>query len=492
MTYKTLMLKIYKPSKKKREIMLSAAERYAKALQQLLDHYREKIDALAGLDGNITRTMLLNMIEKEILKELNLLEVQPFKDSLKIEFAALAMNYIVQHRKSARARYPRVYNPTGNGTPEGNGLHPLYFGRYDTGRDFCLLTDRSTGRFYAKLYLLNAKNKMNDNSGQGRLQLRYISSGPEEYLRPTESRRFLILPLAFGKHQLRDLNRVLQNPKLVRTARLKIIGNDYYLLVNVACEPAKQENITNLMGISRCTDGGLHYTVCDNGGRQLESGLIPAEPPECQKPYLFAKKIVGVCRKYLPQVILEANGGKNDKLLLRNVGGTTPLTNSEYSRLVKILAYKLSELGLATPVLLSANRLFTTCPECQITNQKSRISSGLFVCVECGYASEVNALGSLNLIRRLKSYQNDCVPFELTRNEDTLVFQNRILGFECPLTTNTENYDEFFHELSLYLSRPTSDKVDCVKYAIIKKLRAADRLTAAIRIIETQPNAPNK
>lgn len=495
MTYKTLMLKIFKPTKAKQKIMDDAICRYSQALQFLLQKYRGDLISIARSDQTVSRSVLLKLIEKETLKQLNQYGVEPFKDSIKIEFAALSAIYITQFRKNRKVRFPCVFREAlQTDQHKGGKMHPLYFGRYAENRDYCLMVDSNTGRYYAKLYLLNAKNKISAGEAQGKLQLNYLSENSRSYLQQSDSRRFIIVPLAFGKRQLEELNRLQEYPKLARTARLKKVNGEYYLLVNIACESKKVEVLTR-MGIARSADGGLHYTVCtDSGDEVLESGFINPETSDCQKLYVLAKNIVRICRRHFPQVIVESGGGKNDRLILKRERSPEkkplPLTITEYTKFVKILSYKLAEEGLPQPIALSANRLFTTCPACSVVSQKSRISPELFVCVECGYASDVGELGSMNLIRRLRQYKNDSVPVVLTRSRDKIIFTNRILGFEFTLPTNSQSFEPLYYEINRMVHAPFKEKIDSPKYAIIKKLKSAPNIAEAIRIME-KPSADN-
>lgn len=409
--YKTLMLKIYKPTKSKRELMNSAIIRYSWALQFLLDRYRKNILTIASSEQQVKRSMLLKLIDKDDLKKLNEFDVEPFKDSLKMEFAAMAANFIAQRRRSPAVRYPEValnvLDPQDAATISDLRAHPVYFGRYAINRDYCLMYDRSTGRFYAKLYLLNAKNKLIGGKDQGRLQLQYIFDGMPNVTWGIEAKRFIIVPLAFGRHQLQDMNRLLENPALAHTARLKKIKGEYYLLVNIECDAPQKEKTVTTLGIVRSASGGLHYTVCDKSENVIDSGTIKKPATECQKLYLLAKSILKVCRRYHPQVVVEGSGGKNDKLLLTKIPGVKPLTTTEYMRFVKILSYKLPIEGLPPPIELSANRLFNSCPVCSLTSQKNRITPRLFICIECGHASAVESVGSLSLIHKLQKYRSN-------------------------------------------------------------------------------------
>ena len=492
MAYKTIMLKIYKPTKAKRNIMDGAISSYAQALEFLLNRYRDDIIALAALKQPATRTSILSLLEKEVLKELNTFDAEPFKDSIKMEFAIIVANYLAQRRTKASVRFPTVLPPSIYANASGKSRHgksvdcphPLYFGRYATNRDYCLLYDENTKRFYAQLYLLNLKNRLVPEKEQGRLQLNYITSGFPAAEHHERTRRFIMVPLAFGKHQLRDLNRLLEYPKNLKTARLKKIGGDYFLLVNIICDSPKTLSTDTFMGIARSAGGGLHYTVCDSNDTILESGYIAKPLDSSQKLYLLAKSVTSICQRFHPQMIVENNGGKNDRLMYKKSDLQTPLTTTEYKKLVKILSYKLPNQGLPSPIEISANRLFITCPVCTTVSQESRVSGSLFICLCCGHAFDAEALGSLALIKKMKSYHSNQVPVILNRYPGKKVFTNRILDFECALPDNSADNTPMFYELNLLVHRTLNEKLSKQKYAMIKKLKSVPNITEAVRIVE--------
>ena len=204
MAYRTLTLKIYHPGREKRRIMDEALAHYAKALQFLLDSCREGAEALARLGRPVTRAALLALTGGERTRQLNRFDVQPFKDSLKIDFAAVMKLYLAQRARSPRTGYPRawlapeqldemlgrligacdagrvsdaVFARRLDGLLDRFGrIHSLYFGRYSFRRDWCLLVDGNAGRYYAKLHLLNAAHRLPAESGIRR-DMRVVAPG---------------------------------------------------------------------------------------------------------------------------------------------------------------------------------------------------------------------------------------------------------------------------------------------------------------------------
>ena len=512
MAYKTLALKLYRPSGKKRRMIDQAMMNYTLALRRLLAVCREKVEALARSGEPVSRKELLSLPGREMLRDLNEFDAQPFKDSLVMEFAAVSLLFIAQFRRNAAAKYPEIYlgpddfrrglgrlveefdagkisrdeaeSEYGRLSLRFGRIHPFYFGRYSSTRDFCLLHDDNSGRFYAKLYLLNHSHAVDSGQEPGKLQLRVIAPGMPEAPPAGGKIRYIVVPLAFGKYQLAELNRVLENPKMLRTAHLKKVKNDYYLLLHIECGAAGRMEAKSRMGIARGFGGGLCYTVETPDGEIADRGIIEKEEPEEQELYLLSRKILRLCKKYRPQVILEAYGGKNDGLPFGEGGNEAPMKTSRYARLCGILKLRLAEQGLPAPVVLGANGLFISCPRCGRMLKKSRITSALFACVECGYAAPVEQVGSLNLVRRLSRYGQDRVPVYHKSEDGKEEYFNPNIGFECSMPAGSPDLSRMYLELKLYVGEPSRVFQNSKKFAILRKLRESPDIRKAVRIVE--------
>jgi putative transposase len=238
------------------------------------------------------------------------------------------------------------------------------------------------------------------------------------------------------------------------------------------------------MGISRSPSGGVAYTVYSLDGRLLKQGRITERAESCQILYVLSKQIVEIAKTSCSQVILESNGGKNDRMPVQSASKDCLISNQQYAALAKILRYKLPEQKLPQPIEVSANGLFFTCPRCANRTAKNRISDELFACIECGYASETEWIGSENLANRLVKYQRDKVPLTVSKKGDSLVFYNKDLGFQCVLPQNVTDYRPMYDELNQYLqSLDGTFQNDTRRYAIWKKLRQACNIHDAVRLV---------
>lgn len=501
MIFKTLTLEIYSPSRRKREIIDTSMQNYSKALEWLFEYYKEDIEKAAASEHVAKRSELLSILGKDALKELNKFDIQPFKDSIKMEFASIASAYIAQMKKG-KAGYPCVTlsnehykngmkslidgytdgsiskkqfeKGSANLIAHAGRLHMLYFGRYSKNRDYCLLYDSVSDRFFAKLYMLNYSNRIKGSCGLNGKILKYIAPGLPMAEPENDDRRYLVLPLAFGKYQKEQLMRSLVNPTILHTARLVKRGDRYFLLLNIECDQGQNIKPVTTIGVARSING-LRYTIHGKA-----SGQIDITNPCKSELYSSSAKIVKIAVKNRCQVVLESNGGKNDALTIFKE--VPALSISQYSRLAKILSYKLPEAGLPAPVEVSANGLYNTCPLCGCNTSKNRISKDIFACVECGYACPAETIGSMGLAARLDKYKKDKIPIYYKSIDNKVLFFNKTLDFECQIDVNGNDFTQLYYQLSL-LARSNLNSGAKRKYSMLKKLREASDVGDAIRLV---------
>ncbi|MBW7572076.1 zinc ribbon domain-containing protein [Caproiciproducens faecalis] len=511
MTYKTLMLQIYKPSRHKRDLMDAALLRYSQALQFLLDRYEKEIGILCETEAPVPQHRILKMIDKETSESLNQFGVQPFKDSLKLDFAATAATYLAQKQKNSRTGYPLAFLDapryslameeciglfdTGDIGTQGlehrcsklvgkaGKPRSVYFGRYARERDYCLLYDEFKDRFYAKLYLLNRKDSISGEYGNSGLSLKYVCEGSYYMNNLPGQRRYIVVPLAFGKKQLADLKQALQQPRLLHSARLVKKGNKYYLMIYMECGSGIVDETVTTMGVARNARGGLSYTVCGEGGAVLENNSISASVNQNTVFYL-SNRIAEIAVKNGSQVILEANGGANDRIPVSAEDAQHCFSVRDYASLVKTLKYKLPEKGLPPPIEVSANSLFLTCPRCGTRTRRNRVTDELFVCIHCGCATEFEWVGSENLAKKLDRYRKDKVPITIIKKEDGFLCRSQLLGFQYRLPPGAADDTSLFDELSRFLEGLRGTYIyDPKKYAVWKKLSQAANLRESVHLI---------
>lgn len=501
MIFKTLTLEIYKPSRRKRNIIDTSMRNYSKALEWLFEYYKEDIKKAAASEHGANRSELLSILGKDALKEINKFDIQPFKDSIKMEFASIASAYMAQLKKG-NAGYPCVtlsdeqYKSGMESIIDGytagsiskkcfekssasliahaGRLHMLYFGRYSKNRDYCLLYDSVSDRFFAKLYMLNYANRIKGSSGLNGKILKYIAPGLPVAEPENDDRRYLVLPLAFGRYQKEQLMRSLASPGILHTARIVRRGGRYFLLLNIECEQGQRIKPVTTIGIARSIDG-LQYTI--HGKTSKKINISDSSKSQF---YAISAEIVKIAVKNRCQVVLESNGGKNDALAV--FGETPALSKSQYARLSKILSYKLPEAGLPAPVEVSANGLYNTCPLCGCNTNKNRIAKDIFACIECGYACPTELIGSAGLAARLDKYKKDKIPIYYRTIDNKVMFFNKTLDFECCIDVKQNSFTQLYYELNL-LSHSNLSGGTKRKYSMLKKLREASDVGEVIRLV---------
>lgn len=505
MQFKTLILKIYKPTLTKKTILDTTMKNYTMALEWLLKTKADEIDKLSQRNFNPKKGEIIALIDKNSSDELNKFDVQPFKDSLKMEFTSIVMSYIAQ-KSRRKASFPNLYlNDTEYnehiqnmimeytfGKCNSNELkkksnqiiehydrtHLLYFGRYSTTRDYCLLYDDLKKRYYVKLYLLNNKNSLATKADTGIKELKYIVPGMKELKDSKVKRRYLIMPLAFGEYQRKQLDEALINPSILHTAKVIKKNDEYYLYLNIESKQKQLINVTTTMGLAR-TEYGLHYTIPKH-----ESGRIKIKHKDFiidSNIYNVASKIIKKAQKHNSQVIVESNGGKNDQL--NNNSKLIPLSTTDYSKLTKVLSYKLPEVGLPKPIEVSANKLYSTCPVCGCKSNKNRLSEHIFACSECGYAGLIEDIGSRGLALRLEKYKEDKLPIYLKLENGVKVYYNNTIQFKFCDDSNSDDLSRMFYELSLYCKGNVDFINNSKKYCMLKKLKDSKNIRDAIRIV---------
>ena len=476
MGLRTITLKLHKPGKGKREILDGAIARYNEAFRFLLGKACENPEELRGESGvknsKYATFVLSKRIGKDTLAELNKFDVQPFKDSLKIDFGMTLAGYL----KMRQAR-PET------GFPAPDAPRPVYFCRYDVRRCYSLLYNKDKDRFYAKLYLTNRRNARELTEGAGESgRLVYIGGeggGGEKAEDRKRRETFIIVPLSFGRWQEKILKEAVGNPECLRTARLYKKKDEYYLAVSIDTGDAERIGTVNYMGVSRGLKNKLNYTIVDKKGRPLTSGAISPgggtaisedngpsislgdESGALNKMHdrhsikgrhkaktrsripadlihAAANRIAEIAAAHKAAVIVQNLTEKGDGLtrIMNAAGADGPLCGpiyriKDYNRLVSILEYKLPGKGLPKPVKVSSVDIYTTCCECGRNSKSNEVMNNMFLCTTCGAAMDIEKLGSFNLAGKLISYSDSPIKIKVARTRQGVMFSNKILGLKC-------------------------------------------------------------
>ncbi|MDF3000332.1 MAG: hypothetical protein K0Q48_451 [Bacillota bacterium] len=497
MGYYTITLKLHRPSRVKREILQNAMENYTRAFDYLLrqaeDGSLETEEFKAGGKYKLTK-----WVDKDMSARLNRFEIQPFKDSLKLDFAMTMSSYIELKDQGRKVGFPGTYEDS-----EGRlkSLRPIFFCRCDINRDYCLLYDEDKNKYFVKLYLLNQRSALVREPGRaGESRLSYIHKKSQPPERNAARERFVILPLSFGVHQEAYLKRCLDQPEMLKTARLIQKNGAFYMAVNLELPDEERLEAESFMGVSRGPGNSLSITVTDvdgtvvevqtmvlQAGKRLRGGKPPAEI------YLAAKRVVEKALYYRCKVILENLAEYTDKASDLDFGrgkDQRVLRKSTYQAFERILRYKLDFAGLPTPVQVSPFGIFSTCPKCGLNSKKSVTSKEMFLCVSCGAAYQLKYLGSINLSNKLIKYQKDDIKIKVINEASGIRLSNEILGLNMEMT-GTEDVMVHLNRNIKELIREAKDsgiyrmgrREYRKKWSLIQKIESYDDITKHITFI---------
>lgn len=465
MHIKTVALKLHRPSAEKQKLLDSAFQRYTEALQFLLDHTEPlALRARMEHEGRFGARGVAALLDRELLRALNDFGVQPFKDSLKMEYAEILAGYFAMQNSWPDTGFPRFYYPAEAADTAfvqsvraytqgdisvgelGRFLRKLYakqnpnksmlFARYAAHRDYCLLYDREKDRYYAKLYLLSVRDAQRRGgiSRSGR-PLQYITKEGGMLEADNRHERYIVVPLEVGAWQRGFLEQALERPEMLATARLIRRGGAYYLLVHVRCAAPALIRAQAVMGVCRGMSGAVAYATYRQQ-QAAQTGMLSWLPRgrELTKNELHcaANEIADAAKEAQAQVVTYKLGSRGDGAGFQ--GRAPVLSGREFNRLVAVLAYKLRERGLPEPVYVSPRGLFSRCPECGRSSVGNRFRDGLFLCNACGFSGRAEDTAALSLSATLQRYKENKIVFHSRVGLDGVEIYNELLDvhFRCP------------------------------------------------------------
>ena len=534
MAIRTITLKLHKPSRRKRDIIENAMRSYSSAYQYLLDRAFNEIENISKQyreeKGGYRANKLAKWIDKNISKDLNRFGVEPFKDSLKIDFGMTIAGYLNLREIQQSVRYPIAYVSETEWHQEAQkvlkdfemGLKsfdecekeikriieksskfkPIFFCRYAVNRDYSLVYDSSCNRYYAKLYLLNVKSadrkiiKANDSK-----KLWHISKDNRVLENTGRKERYLLFPLSFGKWQEDYLKRAFERPEMFKTARLIKKKDEYYLAVNIEVEEAEKVKTNSFLGVARALSAPVHYCIIDNDMNIIDKAPIACSQTKRERGKDFcindlheiANVIVKIALQNKSQVIVESLIEKGDRLKWKESGREThiPVLNCfSYNRLVDILEYKLKGEGLPPPIKVSPVKIFYTCPKCGLSSDANRFSKELFICTTCGFNTDIESLGSFNLAQKLYEYRAGALKVKIERvGKRCIRFKNDILDLDLYVDVSADYREEFINEINRIIREFYDNIGSCIrnshfkkKYSLIKKIQEEGDILKLLRI----------
>ncbi|MHB8064522.1 MAG: transposase [Ruminiclostridium sp.] len=460
MGLRTIHLKLHNPSTLKRNIIASAFLNYNNAFNYLLQKAFENIDTIESEykspKGTYSNLTISKWIDKELLAKINQFDIQPFKDSLKLDFGITLASYFVQKKLNPAIVFPNFKTEA---VTSQDKLRPIYFCRYDTKRSFCFLYDAQNDKFFAKLFLMNSKNAKPRTGLKFSRELNYISKNKKE-VKSLKKETFIIVPLSFGKWQENMLKQAIIQPEILRTAHLIRKGNDYFLSLSIDLPEDAKVAPTTYLGVSRGIEKAINYAIVDMGGNMMESGTVESESTPASTDIkadicILANKLVDIAVKNKSIVILQNLVGKGDKLSWVE-GNITykPIFGCKcYNDLVRVLEYKLPQKGLPVPAKVSSVDIFHRCRLCGSNTKKNRFSKTMFICTACGLSYNLDSLGSINLATRLIKYNNTPIKFKAKKTNNGIYFQNELIGLDLFIAKNQNPIDTLKEEIMKIYSK---------------------------------------
>ncbi len=465
MGLRTIHLKLHKPGKLKREILQKAFENYNNAFNYLLKTAFENIEEIENNfkspKGTYSTLSLSKWVSREISNELNKFDVQPFKDSLKLDFGMTMASYFVQKQTKPDMIFPNFRQ---DNTLEQEKLRPIYFCRYDTKRSFCLLYDSDSNKYFAKLFLMNVKSSKVRKIPADNRELVYISKNPKP-AKSLKKETFIIIPLSFGKWQENMLRQAIERPEILRTAHLLCKDDEYFLSLSINIPEEQEIKTVTFMGVSRGIRSDLNYTIVDVKGNTIKKGSLENCRNTNDRKQIICKmanSITDIAVKNKSMVILQNLVGKGDKLSWKEDGIVhKPVYGCKlYNDLVRVLEYKLPQQGLPGPAKVSSVDIFHNCCVCGSNTRKNRFSETMFICTTCGASYSMDELGSRNLAVKLIKYEKTTFKLKARKTPEGMFLNNDLIGLELFVHKSENPYDRLRHEIKNLLEKKEDDSAN--------------------------------
>ncbi len=524
---KTIVLKIHNPSARKKSIIEEAMHNYTLAFQFLLDKGKEEIKDIemnyCDKNGMYSARSISKWVGTSLSSMLNEYEVEPFKDSLKIDFAATLAGHLNLIKTGQYSDYPIAYINSEeldfeydklttefiNGDKEeefslkkinrllnkSENLRPIFFCRYATNRNYCILYDPIKNKYFLKVYLMNSRNKNRkafENNSKN--IIRYMNENKELFKVYGKKEGFLILPLSFGAWQEGYLKQAFEKPATIKTARIFKKKNDYYISINIEMDEPKKVETDKFMSITRGLENTINYSIVNKSDVAEKYGFQRINNKiEINKLHKLANHLVELAENNTCQVIMEKLVDKGDRINWVDKNGIEykpQLGCYEYNRLYDIIKYKLLDKGLPAPIRVSGIGIFYTCPRCGFNSKDNRFSEKILMCIVCGMTLQIEEVGSINLAMKLSKYSKAAIKIKSENTGRGIMLTNEDLGLSCLLENADFANKQLIFEInkiikSFYenINFERSQKGFNKKYSIIKKIQSQSNVIENIKIV---------
>lgn len=536
MSYKTITFKLHNLSACKKKAIDSAILNYTMALKYLLSAAAEDIEQIKELGyikpGVYNHTKIETYVKGDISQKLNMYSIEPMKDSIKFEFGSIMASYLKLKEIYPETPFPKIYSEK-EADEEYNSLldelctsinaqkikecrkelikllqklernNSVFFCRCSPKRNFCILYDEIKKRYFAKLYLVNSKNAILEQpERKNALKLMYVHT-EGGYLQPSDKKRqYIIVPLSFGKYQLKYLEKALENPSIIKTARLFKNNEDYYLSINIKSE-TKNIRPDKITGFYPSNNFSLAYAVIDkNTDELLYSGKIHCSTISKlntaailnnkdifkQALNITAKEICNfsiqnTCQPCLPLYPYSALSKKtvSEKEIVKYIFNAAILT--QYGKFSKILDSKLISSGVPPHVRVSLDICKVFCPMCGMQNTSPMIVQKTWICSGCGFAKESEIIFAANVAAKVSKNSKKPIKLNVKKTHNSIIIKNKLLNISIEESDEKTAFDKVWHELKKFsenyfyhleenLNNTSTKKL----YGVAKKIRQASFL----------------
>lgn len=523
----TIKVELYKPSARKRAVLQEAFKNYSEAFSFLEHEVNQNKWLYEQLEGEFRGSAFSRLLLKEYGQRLKSFEVEPFIDSLVLDFSIYWERKRSMLKASAKGGPPTgkksIYAgksrsqlldamvlEKGNGKKllkrleqmdEENVGKSIYFCRNDRVRNFCILYDPRNQRYFAKLYLLNGRSpyKKRITPSGGRV-LYSITNGKELFVDGSSPKSYVIFPLSFGDYQRKQLKEAWEHPEIVRTGRLIEKNGKYELAISLKRPCPQAFEPKTYMGVSRGLDSMVHCSIVSMTGELIAAEGITLEVHSRKQResgellHKLCNKLISLAKIHQAQILLE-HLPQGDRLLLsvlEETKQTLPILDAfEYTQAARFLISKAERSGVPLPIEVSSYNIFFSCPSCGSKTKENRFSERLLICTSCGMVMDIDKAGSLNLAKKLFQYQRDKLIFKVVNVQNSVEFVNDELEFklrpENPFDCAEEFRAALRSHIENFIGRYNEEKTKPgfkKKLSMIKKLEKSDD---PLSMIELRP-----
>ena len=439
-SYHTLVVRLARPSHRKQDLLDESFRNYAQGFQYLLDQLRPAISQLADSGTVPTLRELLRLVSPSVRAKLKLFDLEPLADGLILDVAMMLRSHLTLLQHGHRSSFPLIrLSPEafaektselvadrslsratlakhlGRTNQTVGRIKSIYFGRHAANRDFCLLYQPATGRFFVKLFLMNRRlAKAWTSEAQNRVSqaapdpLYHLTAEHTLLPLPRALDRYVVLPLNFGKNQMAALLSAWSDPTLIRSARLCQSGQKTDLHIQMR-RPAQGESFgepLHWIGLARSSQATVAMSICRKDGKLVRQELLDLDPGQVVPA---VRKLV---RQTHAQVLLPELSRHWDGLYREKGDGpavSAKLGKSAWLDFQEHLQSSLSQAGLPQPILVSPYHLYQTCPHCGSKRKVNRSLPELLICTTCGFSQDVSLAASFNLVAKFLCYHQAAV-----------------------------------------------------------------------------------